>query len=317
MPMNLKNVTKSLPYGRRFVLAYVILGLLIILLGNIPPLNAETGTDPVASAALSPETSPLVIAPQSEPSPEPLVTVVPTPPCLLDMKPVPAGSFRMGNATTGDQNERPVHAVNLTAFFISATEITRGQYKALGLVPGKIGQDDQPVTAVSWLDAVKFCNALSDKENLDPVYAIKGKLVTADFSKTGYRLPTEAEWEYAARGAGQEKFNYAGGDKPNEVSWYDENTGHKIQDVAQKQANSLGLFDMSGNVWEWCWDYFVAYSSKELTDPVGPNPTKNQPGRIIRGGSFNFNDSSSRTGFRMARDPEGKYADVGFRVVRR
>ena len=233
------------------------------------------------------------------------------------MVPVPAGTFRMGNANTGDQNERPVHQVKLGAFMVSRTEITRGQYRALGLVPpGKSDQDDEPVSNVTWLDTVRFCNALSQKENLELVYTFNGKVVSADFQKNGYRLLTEAEWEYAARAAGTENFNYSGSDIANEVSWYDDNSSRKIQTVAQKKPNGLGIYDMSGNDWEWCWDLIAAYSSKTQSDPTGPAPSKKTIFRVIRGGAYSFNDSSSRCGFRRAFNPDSQAADIGFRVAR-
>lgn len=238
---------------------------------------------------------------------------------ILDLVPVPAGTFQMGNAVTGDQNERPVHQVSLDGFLISRTEITRAQYRAAGLAPPAKAKaaDNEPVAKISWIEALAFCNALSAKEGLDPVYTIKGKTAEADFGRNGYRLPTEAEWEYAARSAGQDRLDYAGSNKASDVSWYDEDSGNKVQPVALKQPNQLGLFDMSGNVWEWCWDVFVKYGTKAQTNPTGPAPSKNSSGRIIRGGSVNFNDSSSRVGFRMAREPETRQADIGFRVVRR
>jgi formylglycine-generating enzyme required for sulfatase activity len=146
------------------------------------------------------------------------------------------------------------------------------------------------------------------------VYTVKGKAVSADFSRNGYRLPTEAEWEYAARSAGRDQTDYSGSERVAEVAWYEANSGHSPHPVATKAANSSGFHDLSGNVWEWCWDYFQNYSAKDQTDPVGPAKGKF---RILRGGSCNFNDSSARTGFRSARDPAAKAADVGFRVVRR
>jgi formylglycine-generating enzyme required for sulfatase activity len=238
---------------------------------------------------------------------------------LIDLVLVPAGSFQMGNATTGDQNERPVHQVTVGAFLIARTETTRAQYKALGFTPPakpKAG-DDEPVAKLGWLDAIAFCNALSAREGLDAVYTVKGKKATADFTRNGYRLPTEAEWEYAARSAGADRLDYAGSNLAREVSWYDEDSNRTVQPVATKAPNALGLYDMSGNVWEWCWDIFAKYTAKAQMDPVGPEPSKSSSFRIIRGGSVNYNDSSSRVGFRMARDPETRQADIGFRVVRR
>ena len=297
--------------GRRFPLSrhrqrihrHALLGLMVFFL-SMGVLSAQSSDQSGQLDANAPPADPTTVSESYRPGES------------IDLVDVPAGSFRMGNQTTGDQNERPVHAVTLSGFRMSRTEITRLQYQSAGFsLPGKATvADDHPVTNVSWYDAIRFCNALSAKEGLSPVYAIKGKTVSADFSQPGYRLPTEAEWEYAARAAGREQFNYSGSDKASDVSWYDENSGRTIQAVARKAPNGLGLFDLSGNVWEWCQDYLLAYSSKTQTDPTGPVSGKF---RIIRGGSFMFNDSSSRCGFRRANDPAGVAADIGFRVVRR
>jgi formylglycine-generating enzyme required for sulfatase activity len=238
---------------------------------------------------------------------------------LIDLVPIPAGSFQMGNATTGDQNERPVHQVTVGAFLIARTETTRAQYQALGFTPPAKAKaaEKEPVAKLSWLEALAFCNALSAREGLEPVYTMKGKKAEANFSKNGYRLPTEAEWEYAARSAGIDRLDYAGSNMAGEVSWHNENSNRTVQPVAAKAPNSLGLHDMSGNVWEWCWDIFAKYTTKAQVDPVGPEPSKSSSFRIIRGGSVNYNDSSSRVGFRMARDPETRQFDIGFRVARR
>jgi len=214
-------------------------------------------------------------------------------------------------------NEAPQHKVSLVAFRIGRTEITREQYqRVMGSLPNQPpGDADMPVSQVSWFDAARFCNALSALENLAPAYAIKGTSIVLDPAATGYRLPTEAEWEFAARGGETDApFNFAGSDSGSDVSWFDENSGRQAHSVGQKAANQLGLVDMSGNVAEWCGDWYEAYKGKSLTDPTGPAKGKF---KVIRGGSFAQNENSGRVSFRMAKDPKLSAKDLGFRVARR
>ncbi len=138
---------------------------------------------------------------------------------------------------------------------------------------------------VSWLDAVNFCNKLSDKEGLKPFYEIDGDGVrVADWSRPGYRLPTEAEWEYACRANAPTRYSF-GDDATSlgEFAWYDGNSGSKTHPVGEKRPNGFGLFDMHGNVWEWCWDGCDAYKASRVDDPTGLDGAAL---RVIRGGSW-------------------------------
>ncbi len=180
------------------------------------------------------------------------------------------------------------HRVRISRpFYLGVTEVTQGQYQAvMGENPSTFkGSDDLPVEKVSWLDAVKFCNKLSEREGRKPYYRIAGDTVTIA-GGNGYRLPTEAEWEYACR-AGRST-RYPSGDDENglgEYAWYEKNSDSKTHPVGQKKRNEWGLYDMLGNVWEWCWDGYTAdyYKQSPVDDPPGAAQAAL---RVIRGGSW-------------------------------
>ena len=230
------------------------------------------------------------------------------------------GSFLMGSPDDymGANNaEKPQHQVRITRpFFLGIHEVTQGQYQAvMGENPSLFkGSDDLPVEQVSWLDAVLFCNKLSEQEKKTPFYRINGREVTIA-GGNGYRLPTEAEWEYACR-AGSTTLYPFGDDmsKLGDHAWYESNSGLKTHPVGQKRPNAWGLYDMLGNVWEWCQDWYEDgyYRASPPADPPGPSEAS---ARVIRGGSWYYSAWYCRPAYRNRYVPEYRNYDLGFRVA--
>jgi formylglycine-generating enzyme required for sulfatase activity len=218
-------------------------------------------------------------------------------------------------AEEGDGDEKPVHKALITKdFYISDHEVTLAEWNAVMIDNQRSFKGNKtPVKNVSWYEAVEYCNRLSMKEGKNPVYTINGTKVTWDKNGDGYRLPTEAEWEYAARGADKTNdYLYSGTNNADEVAWFKDNSNNKTHTVKDKKANELGLYDMSGNVWEWCWDWFGAYKDEEQRDPVGPATGSY---RVVRGGAFDSNVSVVLSANRASYEPESKFSVLGFRIV--
>ena len=184
---------------------------------------------------------------------------------IYDMVLIPKGEFMMGaleNDRDAYDDERPRHKVTLTRdFLMGKYAVTQALWESvMGSNPSQMKGENRPVENVSWFDVVDFCNKLSKQSGLEPVYTINGHYVTCNWNAKGYRLPTEAEWEYSARGG--EYHKYAGSNNVHEVAWYDGNGrgGWGTHSVGQKKPNGFGLYDMSGNVAEWVWDWFSRYT---------------------------------------------------------
>ncbi len=258
---------------------------------------------------------------------------------------IPAGSFLMGSPADepGRSPDETQHLVTLTrAFYLQATEVTKAQWDAVAAQGPARGDTDlpagrngysgdpsgaHPVTEVSWSDAVKWLNLKSELEGLTPCYTVDGAVMktgtatpTCNFLANGYRLPTEAEWEYACR-AGTTTAFYSGPITytdctvdPNldRIGWYCGNSGTNTHPVGQKQPNAWGLYDMSGNVWEWCWDWYGTYPGN-VTDPTGPSSGSV---RLRRGGSWIGYAYYCRSAKREAVHPENRNSYVGFRPAR-
>jgi len=244
---------------------------------------------------------------------------------------IPAGEFEMGSPDDDEdasKSEKPRHRVRITRpFYLGATEVTQGEYnQVMGKNPSAFsaggsfvsdvaGQstDRHPVESVSWHDAIAFCNKLSERDGLKPYYQFG---VGARSGGDGYRLPTEAEWEYACRAGSTTRYSF-GDDAASlgEHAWYGDNSGAKTHPVGQKLPNAFGLYDMHGNVWEWCWDGYDEsyYGQSPTVDPPGPFRATM---RVNRGGSWGLNLRSARSADRYGSAPDNRDLDLGFRVAR-
>jgi formylglycine-generating enzyme required for sulfatase activity len=266
---------------------------------------------------------------------------------LIAMVSVPGGSFQMGEdlGTAATGNVTPVHTVTLTGFSMGKYEVTQEQYEmVMGSNPSNFSsgpasgdvQGNRPVERVSWYDAIKFCNKLSMLEGLNPVYSISGSTdpdewggVPASSNETwnavvmvsgadGYRLPTEAQWEYAAKGGNPNApdwvgYTYSGSNTAGDVGWYTDNSSSKTHEVGKKLPNGLGIYDMSGNVYEWCWDRNGSYTSGAQTDPVGATSGSD---RVLRGGYWGHFGQFLRSALRNCVIPSDRDGGIGFRLVR-
>jgi formylglycine-generating enzyme required for sulfatase activity len=195
-----------------------------------------------------------------------------------------------------DSDEKPAHSVTVSDFYIGKYEVTQKQWvQVMGSNPSKFRGDDLPVEMVSWDDVQKFIRKLNQQT---------GKK---------YRLPTEAEWEYAARGGNKSRgYKYSGSNNIGDVAWYEGNSGDKTNDVGTKSPNELGIYDMSGNVWEWVSDWYGKYSEGAQTNPAGPSSGSD---RVFRGGGWYYDAESCRVSIRGNDYPDYRSYNIGFRLV--
>jgi formylglycine-generating enzyme required for sulfatase activity len=209
------------------------------------------------------------------------------------MIPVKGGTFSMGGPA---QEEKPVHQVTLSNYYIGETEVTQALWTAvMGENRSNFKGDNRPVEEVSWNDCQTFISKLN---------ALTGKK---------FRLPTEAEWEYAARGGNKSHgYKFSGSNNLSAVAWYTDNSGKQTHDVKSKSPNELGIYDMSGNVLEWCQDRYGRYSSNSVTNPTG---AASGSFRVYRGGSWNYYAGCCRSAYRLCNTPDGQYSGLGLRLV--
>ena len=208
---------------------------------------------------------------------------------------VAGGTFQMGS-NVGDYDEKPVHSVTLSDYYIGQTEVTQELWQAvMGSNPSDFKGAKNPVNNVSWNDCQEFIIKLN-------------RLTGGRF-----RLPTEAEWEYAARGGNKSRgYIFSGSDYLGSVAWYEDNSGDEVHPIGSKSANELGLYDMSGNVFEWCSDWYGSYPSSPQTNPTGASSGS---GRVLRGGGYCFKESNCRTAFRSSIVPASRFYSFGFRLA--
>lgn len=232
---------------------------------------------------------------------------------------VPGGEFQMGNPG-GKADASAVHSVNLAPFYMDATEVTQEEYERLmEYNPSKFRGEMLPVERTRWIDAAAYCNLRSKEEGLTPVYDLEND--TADLTANGYRLPTEAEWEYACRAGNAERF-YFGTDEKQlaDYGWFRNNSEESTHKVAGKKPNGFGLYDLYGNVAEWCNDLYSPgyYAESPVDNPAGPDKGVK---RVLRGGSWADRPKYIGSGIRASDNPvtadicQG-YDVYGFRCVR-
>ncbi|MDR2901132.1 MAG: formylglycine-generating enzyme family protein [Treponema sp.] len=274
----------------------------------------------------------------SNPPPrEPIIS-----PNVGKLVPIPAGTFTMGQSDIDD--DAMPHSVTLSAFYMSEYELTQAQWEkvmGIGTDPSNFSGDDLPVETVRWYEAIVFCNKLSVKEGLTPAYylgtagntdlSVWGEIpdftghanyaiwndpstgIKCDFDATGYRLPTEAEWEYACRAGTTDAYNTGNTITTSQANFI--NSVGKTTVVGTYPANAYGLYDMHGNVWELCWDWYKSnyYEESPSTDPTGASSGER---RVFRGGGWITLVGGLRSATRNNLVPSAKYDYIGFRLVR-
>jgi len=229
---------------------------------------------------------------------------------------VTGGNFYMGDRLgLGLKYEKPVRDVRVNSFFISPREVSGYEWKEImGSLPAGFleASQEHPVEFITWFDAVNFCNALSNSKGYRSAYKVDGIKVEWDRSSNGYRLPTEAEWEFSAReGVDNADWRFSGNNDARMVATYEAGMPGRMGTL---RANKLGIFDMSGNVAEWCWDWFAPYTATDSTDnPNGPETGKE---RILRGGSWYGSISAISVSARGSANPMNRLRGVGLRLVR-
>jgi len=243
-----------------------------------------------------------------------------TTPTGIEMVLIPAGTFTMGT-DSGDDDEKPAHQVAIASFWMDRTEVTQKSYESLiGKNPAKFVDPLKPVERVSWVAAIKYCNMRSMKEGLQPCYNVQN--ADCNFTANGYRLPTESEWEYACRAGttGAYFFGDSASDLPA-YAWLKSNSEQSTHPVGQKKPSPWGLYDMYGNVAEWCNDRYGEneYATKTSDNPHGPAKGET---RLLRGGSWRYGPERCRSSARASETPALAdacfgYDGYGFRCVKR
>jgi len=226
-----------------------------------------------------------------------------------------SGTFLMGspaNERGRSNNEGPQRQITVSSFYMGRYPVTQAEYQEImGANPSAFKGSDLPVEQVNWFEAVEYCNKRSLSEGLTPAYIVSGSSVSWNRLADGYRLPTEAEWEYACRSGTETPFN--SGTSVNDAGWYSGNSADRTHPVGEKLPSPWGLYDMHGNVLEWCWDWLGNYTAGAQTDPMGAASGTN---RVYRGGCWRFDAHQTRSAYRYGNIPSLRTFLTGFRVVR-
>ena len=252
----------------------------------------------------------------AEPAPE-----IAASPDGAEMVRIPAGRFVMGDAT-GAKDEQPPHGVELSAFLMDRREVDQARFeRTMGYNPAKRERKNDAVDQIRWTEAIEYCNERSKREGLEPCYADL-KTGACRFEANGYRLPTEAEWEYACRAGTTTKY-FFGDDASllDAFAWFDKNASKTSRPVGAKKPNPWGLYDMAGSLLEWCNDRYAAdaYAQGPPKDPPGPAAGKD---RVLRGGCWSLGAEKCRSAIRFHDEPASAdscfgWDNYGFRCVRR
>ena len=285
-----------------------------------PPVAATPQPAPAPAPAVQP-------APPPAPTPAPAAQPAASASTSANMVRIQGGTFTMGSPANEPQrgNNEIQHQVTVSSFYMGKYQVTQKEwYEVMGTNvrqqrdkvnpegPMRGEGDNYPMYYVSWFEAVEYCNRRSQREGLTPAYTINGTNVTWNRNANGYRLPTEAQWEYACR-AGTTTAYHTGAVISDNTGWYEANSGRTTHPVGQKTANAWGLYDMHGNVLEWCYDLYGSYASGAQTDPVGASSGSN---RVVRGGSWDASTQVVRSAHRGSLNPTYRNNSFGFRLVR-
>jgi formylglycine-generating enzyme len=246
-------------------------------------------------------------------------------PAESDFVLVKGGTFIVGSPSSEAAREKDEtqHRVTVRDLYMGKYEVTQREYgEMMGSNPSQFKGDDLPVENVSWLEAVQYCNARSAREGLTPAYSIRGQNVSWNRKATGYRLPTEAEWEYACRAGTTTPFSTGANITTDQANYYGTYPYENIPRGEYRQKtvparsftpNPWGLYNVHGNVWEWCWDWYGSYGSGNQTDPAGAT---SGTFRVYRGGGWNDFGRHLRSAYRAASPPSNRVGNLGFRLAR-
>ena len=231
---------------------------------------------------------------------------------------IEGSDFLMGS-NNNEKDEFPAHLVTVNSFYLSKYVVTQKEWNNVIKISHPYNKGyNYPIEQITWDDAINYCNKLSILDKLDPVYRVQDREIVMDITGNGYRLPTEAEWEFAAKGGIKSKgYLYSGSNNPLDIGWFKDNSDQHTHEVGQLQSNELGLYDMSGNIYEFCWDVFKEYTNNYQNNPIGRNICKDVERHSLRGGNCHGLRNRLRCTSRRNGLYKGFVQDfIGFRVAK-